>query len=171
MRNTAAVFDIDDTLIPSRSSASTRAQLAPIRHLLAELRRNRVKVFIVTARPGRGRWWYNRDATKRELAKYNIKYDKLLMSAQEPTPDVTAASVGREKQAHRRDIAHGRWTRQVAQTLLLTVGDQPTDLAPGSDVVKRDDDFTVMVRGAHAQAWDARVSYHIHPTLFDGRTG
>ena len=66
----AVMFDIDDTLIDSRTGKVIRH----VRSLLDTCKQLGYKIVIITARPGD---YHSQQYTEYELARHNIKYDFL----------------------------------------------------------------------------------------------
>lgn len=107
-KNEAAMFDIDDTLISSKTGK--RKEI--VYKLYTLLQRQGYKMIIVTARPGFAK---NVKWTEKQLASHGITYDKLVF---------TPAS------------NKGNYKKKSGYKYIFSVGDLDTDLTHSKYSVK-----------------------------------
>jgi ribonucleotide monophosphatase NagD (HAD superfamily) len=96
----AAMFDIDDTLISSK----TGKRIEDVYTIYKKIQKLGYKMIIVTARPG---FYENVMFTRNQLAMHDIKYDQLVFTPAENK---------------------GKFKRESNYTYILSVGDMDTDL-------------------------------------------
>lgn len=104
----AVMFDIDDTLINSR----TGMRIERVYKLYKHLKGLGYKIIIVTARPG---FAENRKWTREELLKNGITYDRLIFAKAE---------------------YKGLYKRMSGYNFVISVGDQATDLTDSQYCIK-----------------------------------
>ena len=106
--NDAVMFDIDDTLITSK----TGKRIEEVYKIYQQSRQMGFKIIIVTARPyfdSNVKW------TERQLKEYNIIYDKLVFASPENKGD---------------------YKRTSKYNFILSVGDMDTDLTDSLHSIK-----------------------------------
>lgn len=106
--NEAVMFDIDDTLIASR----TGRRIEPVYKVYQQVKRAGYKIIIVTARPMFPR---NVEWTRNQLLSHGITYDKLVFASAENK---------------------GFYKRTSPYTFVLSVGDMDTDLTDSRYSIK-----------------------------------
>lgn len=107
-KNEAAMFDIDDTLISSKTGKRKEV----VYKLFNALKKLGYKMIIVTARPG---FDSNVKWTQKQLASHNIIYDKLVFTPAENK---------------------GAYKKQSGYTYFISVGDLDTDLTNTKYAIK-----------------------------------